>query len=375
MNVLIDLSAVRTGGGLQLAMNYLLVNKSNSMLKFYIILNEELKKNNEIMNESISKDVIGFCPNNLIKRFFFEYSQIPNLIKKNKISKVFTFFGSGLPETLYTTTIVGVAYPIICYPESPYWKYIPKFEKIKKNIWNIIRINRLKKADIIIAETEVMKHRLLSLFNSEQKKIVVFPPTVSRFIDNKDLVFKTNSCFTVLVLSGLAFHKNNWRFYEVACILNDQNISLKFLCSFSRNDFISHTNSMIDNDIDSLIVDKYFEFVGTVKPDKINSLYDRSNALINISDLESYSNNYMESWKASVLLICSDRDFAHSICRDSALYCEPHSPISIANALIKAVNLNEVEFKSFLRNGKLYLNELPSIEDKNAFINSLLLSQ
>lgn len=375
MNVLIDLSAVRTGGGLQLAMNYLLVNKSNSMLNFYIILNEELKKNTEMMNKNLSNNVIGFCPNNLVNRFFFEYKQVPNLIKKYKISKVFTFFGSGLPETLSSKAIVGVAYPIICYPESPYWNYIPRFEKIKKNIWNIIRVNRLKKADIIIAETEVMKHRLLSLFNGEQKRIVVFPPTVSKFVDNKDLVFKMNSCFIVLVLSGLAFHKNNWRLYDVACILNEQNVDVKFLCSFNKDDFILHTKSMLNRKIDSIIVDKYFEFIGTVKPDKINSLYERSNALINISDLESYSNNYMESWKASVLLICSDRDFAHSICRDSALYCEPHSAISIANTLIKAASLNEVEFKTFLKNGKLYLKELPSIEDKNLFINSLLLSE
>lgn len=372
MNVVLDLSAVRTGGGLQLALNYILSNKNSSKITYYLIVNEELKNNKIILELD---NIIGFCPTSIVNRIFFEYFRIPELIRENNITKIFTFFGAGLPETLSTTTIVGVAYPIICYPESPYWKYIPIFEKIKKNIWNIIRINRLKKADIIIAETEVMKHRLLSLFKSKQKKIVVFPPTVSGFIENKDLVFKTNSCFTVLVLSGLAFHKNNWRLYEVACILHDQNISLKFLCSFSKDDFISHTKSMINDDINSLIIDKYFEFIGTVKPDKIDSLYERSNALINISDLESYSNNYMESWKASVLLICSDRDFAHSICRDSALYCEPHSPISIAKTLVKAVNLNEMEFKSFLKNGKLYLKELPSIEDKNKFINSLLLSE
>lgn len=117
-----------------------------------------------------------------------------------------------------------------------------------------------------------------------------------------------NSCFIVLVLSGLAFHKNNWRLYDVACILNEQNVDVA-ACSFNKDDFISHTKSMLNRKIDSIIVDKYFEFIGTVKPDKINSLYERSNALINISDLESYSNNYMESWKASVLLICSDRDF------------------------------------------------------------------
>lgn len=372
MNVLIDLSAVRTGGGLQLAMNYILSNKGYSKISFHLVVNEALK-----CNENIKKldNIIGFCPTSVVNRFFFEYFVIPRLIKKFNISKIFTFFGSGLPRTLTAKKIVGVAYPIICYPDSPYWNNIPSSERIKKNIWNNIRVSRLKKADVIIAETEVMKNRLSKLFSNPLQEIIVFPPTVSGFVDDTDVVFKTNSIFTILVLGGLAYHKNNWRLYSIACILKDKKIKFKFLCSFNRDEFVSHNYSMENRDIDPLILDQYFEFVGTRNPNEINYLYERSNALINISDLESYSNNYMESWKASVLLICSDRDFSRAICRQSAIYCDPHSAISVANSIIKASNLNEEDFKYYLHKGKQYLSELPSIESKNNFINSLLLSK
>lgn len=371
MNVLIDLSPVRSGGGLQLALNYLLSEKNDERLSYYIILNESLKKNPLIGQNSID-NIIGFCPNNIIKRYIFEYIHIPSLLIKYKIAKIFTFFGSGLPRTLNTRTIVGVAYPIICYPNSPYWNYIPIIEKIKKRLWNKVRINRLEKADIIIVETEIMKLRLLNQLSKNKKEVIVFPPTVSNFISEKNLTYTIDEKFNILILSGLAYHKNNWRLYDVACYLNKKNIQMIFTCSFNKEDFIKHLYKMLNVDIDNSILSKYFNFVGPVAPEKINSMYENSHALMNLSDLESFSNNYMEAWKASVLLICSDRDFSRAICRDSALYCEPHCIESVGETIIKAMTLKLEQRIAFLSEGKVYLKQLPSISDKNNFIEKIL---
>lgn len=365
-NILLDLSSIKSGGGLQLAINFINNIKADNI---YLLINEKSKGYFLDLER-----VIAICPNNLFSRFYFENFVFPNILLKFNIDIIYTFFGSGLPRKSNAKSVVGVAYPIICYPDSDYWKYVPIKEKIKKIIWNYIRVNRLKNADIIICETEIMKERVLKTPSLCSKKILVFPPTVTNFLQELPFLKRNIENFNILVLGSLGYHKNNWRLYDLCFSLKTENINFCFNCSFSKNDFISHLNSMGIKNIDVSILNKYFKFLGVISPNNIQQLYNDSNILLNISDLESFSNNYMEAWKTSTLLVCSNRDFSKSICRNSAIYCEPHDIESIKNAVLKAYYLSDEELFYFLENGKKYLSELPTLDQKNKFIENILMS-
>jgi glycosyltransferase involved in cell wall biosynthesis len=95
----------------------------------------------------------------------------------------------------------------------------------------------------------------------------------------------------------------------------------------------------------------------------IQEVYDRADFLMNLSDLESFSNNYMEAWKAGLPLICSNTDFARHICADSAVYVNQHDPATAADEII-ALLRREDEQKRLADKGKLYLGELPTIQQK-----------
>lgn len=375
MALLIDLSSIRGGGGLQLALNFIsLLNKEEfSERKLFILASAEVGP-----LTSSQFTVIGVVPNSAWRRFLFEYIKLPALLKKHEITAIYSFFGAGLPIVGGRRSVVNVAYPIICYPDSPYWSRVPAFQKAKKIIWNLVRVRRIAGATVIVCETPVMGRRIQKRVGPIMPPLVI-PPAASEFIndtpvsDALERIRKSPTLLTrVLVLSGLAFHKNVWRLYEVALCLRARNISVRFVCSFSREDFIDHVKHCARlNNIDYSALG-FFEFRGPVSPEKIGEMYSDCGSLINISDLESFSNNYMEAWRASVLLICSDRDFSREICRETALYCEPHDPQSVADAIARMVGSSDDEFALRLRRGKELLAKLPTQSQRASAILRLL---
>jgi glycosyltransferase involved in cell wall biosynthesis len=368
MAYLFDLASIKEGGGLQLAANFLsaimtgLPQAKDAGPGFYLLVNRAMEGR---VDKSLP--LAGVVPSGLWFRAYYEYFAVPRIIKKYGITTVYTFFGAGLPCLAGARSVVSVAYPIICYPESDYWTYVPLLERLKKYIWNFVRIRRLRKASVVICETKTMKARLSAALGNKAD-IIISQPAASGFLNDapvEERACAVSGSFEILVLSGLAYHKNIWRLYEVARLLHDRGLSVRFVCSFGREDFLSQVKGMHKGVvIESDLIDEYFDFVGTVKPELIAALYNRCPALINLSDLESFSNNYMEAWKTSTLLICSDRDFAREICRESAFYCEPHDCASVVSAIEQAIRSDQDARTSKLRMGKIYLSELPAQQEK-----------
>jgi glycosyltransferase involved in cell wall biosynthesis len=368
MAYLFDLASIKEGGGLQLAANFLAAlqdsapRKNGTELTQYVLVSRAMEGR---CDKSLR--VAGVVPSSLVTRAYYEYVAVPRIIEKHGITTVYTFFGAGLPRLSGARSVVSVAYPIICYPESPYWKYVPLLERLKKRLWNFVRISRLRRASVIISETETMRARLSAALGG-RAGIIVSPPAVTEFLEDVPVQAGSSpasEAFELLVLSGLAYHKNIWRLYDVAKLLCERGVRVRFVCSFRRENFLAHVLKMNKaGAISPAIVDEYFDFIGPVRPEGIAALYDRCQALLNVSDLESFSNNYMEAWKTATLLICSDRDFARAICREGAIYCEPHDCESVASAIERAFRMDPDARCSMLKAGKTYLAELPTQREK-----------
>jgi len=117
----------------------------------------------------------------------------------------------------------------------------------------------------------------------------------------------------------------------------------------------------------------HFDFRGAVASRDIQSLYDEAHVLVNLSDLESFSNNYMEAWKANVPLLVSDRDFAREICGESAIYCEPHNVGQIAERMLAFVH-GQVDVARLVANGVARLRHLGNQDTRMDRIHAMLLS-
>jgi len=363
MRLLLDFGAIKTGGGVQLATNFLASIRQNSehIEKVFLLV--------PTTGPLSQIDLDGLCdgytyyPNSYISRKLFEVGPLKNFITKHNIDIIYTFFGAGLPRVSGVNSVVSVAYPIICYPDSPYWTYISMWASLKKRLVNALRRRRIRKADMVVVETSIMAERVIDYVNVPKEKVTIISPSPSMFIGDSPFTNDNKSeQVRILLLSGVDPHKNLWRLPAIASQLDiSSDTNFKFVISVKKEDFLSALPKR--DEVDESLLKRRFEFVGGIPVDKIESVYNSSHFLLNISDLESFSNNYMEAWKSGLPLICSDTDFARNICGDSAVYIDPHN-IKVAAEMISSITGDTLKQKALVSEGKVLLSKLPDASEK-----------
>lgn len=334
MNILLDCSAIKEGGGVQLALNFLDLLREEPPAGYMVYT---LVPADGLLHEAVAKRSLPnvlLCPQGYVSRFLFEHVKLREILAAEKIKVIYTFFGAGLPHPGEVTSIVTVAYPIICYPESPYWKLVDAPSRIGNQLRNWIRRRRLRNADLILVETPVMLERLQRHVGIDASRVKFLPPAVSEYVHARAGAFPPRSPMNFLFVSGTAFHKNLWRLYAVGQRLRERGVNpadVRFLLTVTHDDYIA---GLQETSVDTSILDDYFEFLGGLHPSELMGAYERASYLVSLSDLESFSNNYMEAWKVGVPIIASDRDFSRSICGESAVYVDPHDPGAVADTMI-----------------------------------------
>lgn len=350
MTLCIDFSAIKSGGGLQLASSFLEELPSVEFQISAVIVPVGSALEARVLSKSSKYGVIG-CPAKLGKRLLFEKVRLGGQLKKYSVNKVFTFFGAGVPHSSRVRSVVSVAYPIICYPDSPYWENVPYFDKARQRVVNAGRVARLARfADLIVAETTVMANRLRNTRGLASKDIVVVPPAVSTLV-----AFKENPCPPVspvcrfLFLAGLSAHKNLWRLPDIARrMLEEGESAFCFAITSSKADFMNYCVRMGVSCLSEPLLSSHFLFLGLVSPGSVTECVDASHYVANLSDLESFTNNYMEAWRRGRPLIASDRDFAKDLLGSAATYLEPHDREAAVRVFINAVHEFESNYQSLI---------------------------
>jgi glycosyltransferase involved in cell wall biosynthesis len=366
--ILFDFAAIRTGGGVQLALNFLdsVFACDWPGVRLFVLLPDSGELANYGLPIPAAQQLR--CPSPVLRRAWFERTALQSFIRENSIVLIKTLFGAGLPHGPSVKSVVGVAYPIICYPDSPYWRYLPWRAAVRQRLKNAARRWRLHAADQVIVETSVMQCRVAAYCRLEMTKVTVLPPAPSEYLRNAPRQMYRAAPFTFLFLSGPSPHKNLWRLPAVANALIEAGAEglFRFLISCEQRALAAELQ-------DSAAGAAHFNFRGAVASREIQSLYDEADVLVNLSDLESFSNNYMEAWKAQVPLLVSDRDFAREICGDSAVYCEPHQIGEIAMQMLAFLR-GDVDVCALVANGASRLQRLGNQDTRMERIRSLLLS-
>ncbi len=368
--ILIDLSPLKSGGGCQLAYNFLTV-LSNLPQQNFVILKPDIGPLAQIDTQFTAFEIITAPTSKVVPRLRFERFELPRIYEKYGIKKIFTFFGPGLPHPSHIKSIVSVAYPIICYDDSPFWQHLPFKAKIKQKAVNFARKNRLKKADVIIAETPVMQKRLADTLSRDTKDIKIIEPAPSLFVtEGQGKKTIDSNCPQFLILSGTLPHKNVWRLIEIAQHLSKLLPDFKITITTTLEQFKALPHSVA---FDAAVVEKHFNFKGTVHPSQIGTFYENTDFLTILSDLESFSNNYMEAWKAGVAIISSDRDFARAACLNSAVYVEPHNAAETAQKMAAIAKDNITRYQ-LIQEGKNLLQYLPDPQQRTQKILDIILN-
>lgn len=254
-----------------------------------------------------------------------------------------TFFGSPIFGSKGRfVNVCGCAYPNLFYPEIDFWNYLPVGQRIKKRIIDFIRCKGLKQADFWIFETEIMRNRAVRLFDLPRDRTVVVGLTPSSLVTKaavnperaSEFDQRLKSGFRFLMLAGAHSNKQQILIPDwIESLLRMGCKKFSFVTTMKEQDPYA---TKVISEIAKRGYGEHFANVGPVQPQDCASLIDRCDAMLCLSRLESFSNNFVEAWQLEKPLVVSTVDWAQETGGSGALFVEPTSFLDVA-ATLKSV--------------------------------------
>lgn len=372
MNILINLSTLKKGGGQNVALNFLhsliMINDSSDTYYFLVVENSQIHNYLENNNQ---QNILLTSPSP-VKRVFNEIFKYSNFIRNHKIDVVYTYFGYGM-FAVKTPQICGVAVSNVFFPKIKFWEgnHINIF--IKKLI-DKYRVYGIKKAAGLIFENKLMEKRSHSLFKISNEITTYIPPTFNPDFDEEifNIPELNVSALKLLMLCGWQLNKNIMRVPEIAYYLKNKNINFQFIITAPKD------NSKIYKEFLSLSkqynIQEHLSIIGPVRKKNLKSLYEQIDFVLLMSKLESFSNNIIEAWHFQKPLIISDEDWARSICGKAAYYIDRESPEKIADSiqyLQSNINLQNELISEGIERKKDYPSVIEKTKKEIAFVKKI----
>ena len=337
MNILINLYQVQSGGGQQVASNFIKViseNRFGHNWFVYVGTGSEL--------DVLAKDKLH--PKQILSRKY-SYTQrliqkgaVVRFIKNNRIDLVFNF-GPVIPG-VNKPQVVRSVYSNLYFPEIDFWRGSKKSTKIKKKLIDKLRLKGTLAADGLIFENKSMQKRAVDLYNYPKNNTFYVEPSVSVF-DEKETspqykLIEKIEAFKILYLSSWYLNKKIDILPQVASILKDLGTEVKFILTLDKEH--SEVSEKLVSKIVEYEVQNYFEFINKVNAVHVHQVIKASDAMILLSKLECFSSNVIEAFFFKKPLIISNEEWAKAACENAALYVNRDDPKAIANGIIELIN-------------------------------------
>ena len=335
MNILIDCTNLKVGGGIQVATSFINdLNKTHSKFIFFIVLSHQMRVGFKTDSFNPNIRFIDMNPKFQNKRKISGF--LKQVEEEFNIDKVFCVFGPSFYKSK-VPKIVGYAIPHFIYEESPFFKKISIKKKINLFFRKIILIHLFKRnSDALIFETDDARIKFTKKYNYSKKTYTVNNALNEVFMDkNKwnEIEIKDNREFKILTLSANYPHKNLMIIPKIIEILKSKRITnFSFLISLNEND-INITDS----------IRPYINFIGKVELSQLPKLYEKVDFVFIPTLLEVFSATYIEAMHMQKPIVASDMSFARDICKNAALYFIPTDSVDASNKIVRLMkdkNLN-----------------------------------
>ncbi len=343
MRLLLDLTSVSGGGGLEQSSALLDAFEAQDSAVSIVCI---MRKNSSLVDlfSSSRFDIVTIKPG-LVSRAWHYLFGLGLLARQYGADLIYIPFGIGGLSWGACPQVINVAYPIICYPDSPFWRHLPTLARLRTKAKCLFRRLSIRwNADAVIVESDRMASRLVRHASFAQKSLSIIPPVVGRTAasfarrvsasmppsGSGDTVDKP--C-RLLFITNAAQHKNIWRLGEVAeTLARASRPAVLFVLTVNITDYVECCRKAgVDDHLSRH--SEHFLFLGALHGADLIQQIEAADAIVNISDLESVSNNFVEAAFAGKPMIIARRDFALDSVRTPFVVCEPHEPASFVRAM------------------------------------------
>lgn len=363
INVLVNLSALKTGGGQNVALNFLheIQNVDVNDMTFCFLVANDSEPHRYLHSIQSKKYVIA--PSNPILRILFEIFVGWYFLKKLHIDIVYSYFGYAWFPRRWPQ-ISGSADSNLYFPEIDFWGDHHGIQLIKRKLIDIYRICGIKRANAVIFENLIMEKRGRQLYGLKNTKYIM--PSIYNYKKNQE--YKLSSCLghdvkRGLFLCGWQLHKNIMLIPLVAAEMKRRKCPMLFIITAPRDrskmcqQFLGLVQK---NRVEDLVL-----IAGTIHKAELESLYNQVDFIFLLSRLESFSNNIIEAWTFKKPLLVTDALWAHSICHNAAVYVNRDSVIDVADKLCNLLNCHS-DYNQLVKNGSSMLRKYPNGQQRIA---------
>lgn len=354
MKIIINLSGNYTGGCFQVGFSFLTECRNLEAHEYHVLLGEVFYK--EFLQYSFP-DNFYFYRIPLLKWYKLNH-YVNNIVDDIKADVAFSIFGP--PYVRFSIPhLTGFAQGYYIYPESPYWDVCPLSERIKQFLKKKIHLFLYRKySDAIVTETTDATERIKRILGGKKKYYTVSNTCNSYFTDYTQgipllLPERKEKEFRLLMVCTYRPHKNIESIPFVIQKLLEKNIQdIRFVLTIDSVNF----ERIFGNEE----IRKYVYNVGYVNGSTLPQLYSECDALYLPTFIECFSANYPEAMAMGKNILTSDLGFAHSVCKDAALYFDPCGYEDIATK-IEIIRKNEVLQSRLRENGyRILKQDIPS---------------
>ena len=154
MRILFNFSFINSGGGQNVALNFI---EDLEFKKDYFFLVIKNSKTHMLLKSKNFENIL-FTYNNRLLRLFFEFIYGKRILNKNKIEIIYTYFGySFFPKKI--PQVIGAADSNLFFPEINFWEGYYGIRLFLKKLIDKFRIYGLKNANGIIFENPILEKK------------------------------------------------------------------------------------------------------------------------------------------------------------------------------------------------------------------------
>ncbi len=355
------------GGGLQNICSFIAyISTIDNKAKLVAVVRRGTTEYDLIRNTDIKMMVIG---KSLIARFLAELA----MPRRWPGSVCFTFWG---PPPIFArgrmVNVIGVALSNLFHPQINFWGHLAPPSRFYKRLKDWYRFRSLSLADILIFETEYLKDRAKCMLPEKEMLVVRMAPTINLIKPDKYEVsplikHDSSKRFKILMLNPSHPNKRQHLLPQLLASLSVLCPSIKVYTTMGDDSYSREVISQWRRlGLDSMITN-----LGRVPYDEISPLIVACDAMINLSVLESFTNNIIEAWFHKKLLFITNAEWARDSCGAGAVYIDPTEPESCAGIMYEMIQ-NELKRKEVIHAGSKLLATYPSMTSKNKTIIEIL---
>ena len=333
MNILINTSNLKAGGGIQVADSVCRQLGNFHNHSFVVVLSSYLKGTEKAIKDYPNVTVVFYdIPHSLSLLLTGRDKKLDSFVDSYKIKKVLTIFGPSIwiPKVPHLS---GFASGQLTPQDSPFYslKLSLRF-RIHEWLRNaILKTYYNKCSNYLWVENESVSAVLRKMFPN--KKVFTVTNYYNQIFDNRELWEKhplpTFDGITLLTVANIYPHKNLCIALDVAKIIEERypDLNFRFVMTVKEEDFLEALehfhSSLFPNKKLKEIYSQYhnhFLFIGSVNINECPSLYEQCDIEFQPTLLECFTATYPEAMRMSKPIVTTDLAFAHGLCGEAALY-------------------------------------------------------